>query len=958
MKTRNRFRIIGFLLAIALLIGAFGTFSASASTLDRDYCQCTNRCVNGNVYEECTVCVADPTRCAKETYWVELVKGVLFEQYNADGEYITSHHHSLIYKPIFEAGYHDYFCAYTDEYCPVFDSTGKIFSENCTWKGHVCIICGNSCLHVASALGVCVICNDRIFDCTCTAGCSALSINRECAFCFHDDGYYIHCAANDSSGEGDDDSNIGEPLTPPTLRICKCTEKCTEDNVDTLCRVCGVEGADLGNCNPSGGVRPLPTCTCEFKCVDSYDPTCQLCSMGGLLKPSCSALKCEDCNFVDSTCTLCRYTCLHDDFANGICIVCGHICAHSTYLNGFCTACDTYQPAILNEDGYYEIANAGQLYWFANEVNNGNTAINGKLTADIVVNENVLAEMAKDTPNTEGFRPWTPISNYDSPYIGTFDGDKHTVSGLYFHNEKQYDVGLFGATGKNGIVQNVGMIDSYFCGDRYVGGVVGYNNYGTVQNCYNMGSISGNLCVGGVVGENSRNGTVINCYNTGSVSGGSHVGGVVGRSSLGNSPVINCYNTGSVSGVDYIGGVVGYNDIATIQNCYSTGNVNGTGNRVGGVVGYIPIGTVKNCYYDSTKFNDDAIGATGDSATINNVEGKTTVQFVSGEVAYLLGSAWGMGENGLPVLGATPVTEGYSIYGQKLNIGGDLSMKYYVTAFGNGVSAETLTMEFFFLGKKTEVSGVYDSETGMYVFTLEGVSPQCMGDTIDATLLLNGVKKASKNGYAVEENLNNLLEKYPDDAALVALINDILAYGTAASEYRNHNSMTNDYVGSDREIPETDVALGEAFTGYTVVFGQMNYLKIRVNLAEGQTLYLDGTDVTNQLSGGIFKTRGIAPTDFDKKFSFEIKNGDTDLQTFSVSVHDYISAQKDSATMGELVKALYNYGVSAEVYEHITNGTLIIYGGSFGFDPTAYLAEGYIATYNDADGIWTVTQNN
>ena len=40
----------------------------------------------------------------------------------------------------------------------------------------------------------------------------------------------------------------------------------------------------------------------------------------------------------------------------------------------------------------------------------------------------------------------------------------------------------------------------------------------------------------------------------------------------------------------------------------------------------------------------------------------------------------------------------------------------------------------------------------------------------------------------------------------------------------------------------------------------------------------------------------------------------------------------------------------------IKYGTIIISGGTFGFDPTAYLAEGYTAT--EADGKWTVTSEN
>ncbi|MBP3601261.1 MAG: fimbrillin family protein, partial [Alistipes sp.] len=152
------------------------------------------------------------------------------------------------------------------------------------------------------------------------------------------------------------------------------------------------------------------------------------------------------------------------------------------------------------------------------------------------------------------------------------------------------------------------------------------------------------------------------------------------------------------------------------------------------------------------------------------------------------------------------------------------------------------------------------------------------------------------------------------------LINDTLAYGKAASEYKKHDTMTGDYTVSDSTIPDATVTLGGAFTGYTVVFGQVNFIKVSVELADGYTLYLDGTDITTQLVGGIFKTDGIAPTEFDKKFSFEIKNGDTIVQTFAVSVNDYIGAQKDSATMGNLVKALYNYGVSAEIYNHVANG--------------------------------------
>ena len=59
------------------------------------------------------------------------------------------------------------------------------------------------------------------------------------------------------------------------------------------------------------------------------------------------------------------------------------------------------------------------------------------------------------------------------------------------------------------------------------------------------------------------------------------------------------------------------------------------------------------------------------------------------------------------------------------------------------------------------------------------------------------------------------------NALLEILVNDILAYGTAAGEYKGHESMTKNYVGTDREIPATDVINTAYLSGYTVVFGQI-----------------------------------------------------------------------------------------------------------------------------------------
>jgi hypothetical protein len=254
-------------------------------------------------------------------------------------------------------------------------------------------------------------------------------------------------------------------------------------------------------------------------------------------------------------------------------------------------------------------------------------------------------------------------------------------------------------------------------------------------------------------------------------------------------------------------------------------------------------------------------------------------------------------------------------------------MKYYVTALGDGVSTETLTMEFLFLGKKTEVSGVYDSETRMYVFTLDGINPQCMGDEIDAYLLLDGEEKANKLDYTVEENLLTLREKYKDDTALVTLVNDILAYGSAASEYKGYGSMTDDYVSSDREIPTTNVAPSDAFTGYTVKFGTSNGIIIQVDPNAFSNniyqVYCNGDVIGNYKhpNSNQYAIYNISPTDFDKKYEFIVKSNNPNGSVYgsiAISINDYLYSISQSATstaeMKALAKALYNYGVSAEEY--------------------------------------------
>ena len=330
----------------------------------------------------------------------------------------------------------------------------------------------------------------------------------------------------------------------------------------------------------------------------------------------------------------------------------------------------------------YQIGTAEELYWFAGLVNGTlpgekkNTSANAKLMNDITVNEGVL-DANKDLVSKSDFIEWEPIGTShidDNAYSGTFDGNKHTISGLYFNKPNSYSVGLFGYIGANGKISNVGVLDSYFhltaegggvCGSNYgelqncsnsstvigtqswakIGGVCGMN-YGTVRDCKNTGSVRGHETIGGVCGYNENGGIIENCFNEGTFSETiESVGGVCGES---RGTIRSCYNTASVSGTtDYnvgatgskVGGVCGDNS-GTITNCFNEGTVSGTDENVGGVCG-VSYGTIKSCYNTASVSGQYSVGGVCGknwNRTITNCFNKGTV---SGRDSYNSGGVCG-----------------------------------------------------------------------------------------------------------------------------------------------------------------------------------------------------------------------------------------------------------------------------------------------------------------------------
>ena len=297
-------------------------------------------------------------------------------------------------------------------------------------------------------------------------------------------------------------------------------------------------------------------------------------------------------------------------------------------------------PALV--DDCYEISSAEELYGFASLVNSGDSDFTGcaKLTADIVVNEGVLTEDdSLNVADTVNFVVWKPINRFGG---GVFDGQGHTVSGLYrdyYNSEIDWiAAGFFERLGDDGnlttVVRNLSIKDSFFGAHSQAGAIAGviYTEHGYViiENCSIHARIETKEFyhhAGGIVGEVDGHATIKDCSASGILIGsGNNMGGIVGDIAIEKVPmkdqpvqVLNCSSKVHVSGVpSRAGGIVGHiNGWTWIKNAKNYGEV--VGDTVGGIAG----------------------SASGSITVVNSLNEASVVngKYVAGGIVGILGGA-------------------------------------------------------------------------------------------------------------------------------------------------------------------------------------------------------------------------------------------------------------------------------------------------------------------------------
>ena len=252
--------------------------------------------------------------------------------------------------------------------------------------------------------------------------------------------------------------------------------------------------------------------------------------------------------------------------------------------------------------------------------------------------------------DSSGSGGWQPVGDsVNNAFNAIFDGNGYVIRNLAIRSELT-NIGLFGVTTANAIIRNVGLVNnlSDYTGSsngvNNVGGLVGFQQSGSIRASYATGNADGGAgdqdFVGGLVGRQDG-GSITASYATGNADGGDGVqdavGGLVG---LQFGSISASYATGNADGGDgnsgRVGGLVGEQGSGgSITASYATGNADGgagDGDTAGGLVGLITGGGITASYSFGS-----AIGETSGS---DGTPRPTGVTSAAGLTAANAGGSW------------------------------------------------------------------------------------------------------------------------------------------------------------------------------------------------------------------------------------------------------------------------------------------------------------------------------
>jgi hypothetical protein len=201
---------------------------------------------------------------------------------------------------------------------------------------------------------------------------------------------------------------------------------------------------------------------------------------------------------------------------------------------------------------------------------------------------------------------WIPVCNQDQPFTKIFEGNGYAATGLWMNRPSANNQALFGFVNNIGAeVKNLGVhtTDSGINGNCYVAGIVAQTQQTTITHSYVTGTVNAVIYGGGVAGW-ANHATINQCYTNCTVSASNQIAGGIAADVQGTTQITDCYTTGDVYGEQDNGGIAGrIQHDSKILRCYALGNVSGNSLHIGGIAGnafhtmdFTGTPEIRNCY--------------------------------------------------------------------------------------------------------------------------------------------------------------------------------------------------------------------------------------------------------------------------------------------------------------------------------------------------------------------------
>ncbi len=331
-------------------------------------------------------------------------------------------------------------------------------------------------------------------------------------------------------------------------------------------------------------------------------------------------------------------------------------------------------------------------------------------------------------------------------------------------------------------------------------------------------------------------------------------------------------------------------------------------------------------FADTTGYANDLKSAIGNKATVNDKivtfipdAPDTSFEFTLSVGKVFLDSITITYEAPVAEMGSTSAT-----------VGANLGIQQSITLKTEDAANKTLKMDFTIGDNTTTVDPVITD--GNYTFSFNNIPAHFMTEEITATLYVQeGDDKVEQgtNKYTIAEYGKAILESADYTTEVKKFVANMLTYGAAAQKKANHNTDNLATAGLEtlisqfgsNEAPSADdkMSLSKTdsdvrFYSANVKFSDVNNLIIKLNAEPGNLkLFVNGVEKT--LNGKEYISEDIKATDYATKFTFELKDGDTVIQTLTYGINSYAYSMYNKAStsteMKNLASALYAYGVSA-----------------------------------------------